>query len=370
MTGAQQLPLNPPPGSVHRVGVGTIRLLVFNAQHAAPARARRQAAWIGGQQAADLVIITEVGPGPGGHALTDALAGHGYLSVVAPEPSPADYRTVIASRGPDLTTVPSGIAVLAHRGPAVAVSVAGRTIGLLGLYVPSRGPKDRRNEAKRAFQRAVTQALPGFVALFDGPVIVAGDLNVVEPGHSPHHPVFGGWEYDFYRSFTSAGLADAYRLLHPDAAGHSWYGRSGQGYRFDHAFITSRHRAQVRDCGYLHEPRQRGLTDHAAMTLTVGVAAAQSGLSLRAAGDRADDDPDGVDVVVGLVQVFVRGGGVERDRVAGAARQEPGRWFPLRHARHPPPQHPGLQALTTRRYPAWPGTAWPCRVLRSSLQAG
>ena len=260
---------SPRPAPFTGPALGVIRLLVFNAQHASPARARRQAAWIASQETADLVIITEVGPGPGGRALTDALAGHGYPSVVAPEPSLADYRTVIASRGPDLTAVPSGIAVLAHRGPAATVSIAGQTIGLLGLYVPSRGPKDRRNQAKRAFQRAVTQALPAFVALFDGPVIVAGDLNVVEPGHTPHHPVFGDWEYDFYRSFTSAGLADAYRLLHPDAAAHSWYGRSGQGYRFDHAFITSHHRAQVRNCGYLHEPRQQGITDHAAMTLTV-----------------------------------------------------------------------------------------------------
>ncbi len=89
------------------------------------------------------------------------------------------------------------------------------TIGLLGLYVPSRGPKERRNQDKRSFQHAVAYALPGFVARFNGPVIVAGDLNVVEPGHIPHHPVFGDWEYDFYRSFASAGLADAYRLLHP-----------------------------------------------------------------------------------------------------------------------------------------------------------
>jgi exodeoxyribonuclease III len=270
MTGTQQLPRIPPPGPAHQADTGTLRLLVFNAQHASPARARRQAAWIASQETADLVIITEVGPGPGGHALTGALAGNGYPSVVAPEPSLTDYRTVIASRGPDLTVVPSGITVLAHRGPAAMVSLARQTIVLLGLYVPSRGPKDRRNEAKRAFQYAVTQALPGFVARFDGPVIVAGDLNVVEPGHTPHHPVFGDWEYEFYRSFTSAGLADAYRIVHPDSAGHSWYGRSGQGYRFDHAFITWRHRVQVRDCGYLHEPRQQGLTDHAAMTLTVG----------------------------------------------------------------------------------------------------
>jgi exonuclease III len=269
VTSTQQLPLICPPGPAHQPSTRTIRLLVFNAQHASPARARRQAAWITSQETADMVIITEVGPGPGGHALTEALAEHGYGSVLSPEPATPDYRTVLASRGPDLTAVPSQISVLPHRGPAAIITLAGQAIGLLGLYVPSRGPKDRRNQNKRAFQHAVTQALPGFLARSAGLVIVAGDLNVVEPGHIPHHAVFGDWEYDFYRSFTSAGLADAYRLLHPGTAGHSWYGRSGQGYRFDHAFVTGQYSSQVRACDYLHASRQLGLTDHAAMTLTV-----------------------------------------------------------------------------------------------------
>jgi exodeoxyribonuclease-3 len=272
VTGTWQLPLIAPPGTVHQADPDVIRLLIFNTQHASPARARRQVAWIASQQNADLVILTEVGAGPGGHALTSALAEHGYQSVLAPEPSAPDYRTVIASRGPDLTAAPAGIPILGHRAPAAVVSYAGQQIGLLGLYVPSRGPRERRNQAKRAFQGAVTSALPGFTARFNAPVIVAGDLNVVEPGHIPHHAVFGEWEYDFYRSFAGAGLADAYRLLHPDEAAHSWYGRSGEGYRFDHAFITASHRAHVRDCRYLHEPRQHGLTDHAAMILAITVA--------------------------------------------------------------------------------------------------
>ncbi len=267
MTTSRQLPLITTPG--HRTADGTIRLLAFNAQHASPRRARLQAAWIAGQETADLVVLTEVGPGPGGHALIDALTGHGYTSVLAPEPAVPDYRAILASRSAALTAVPSGIDVLPHRGPAATVTVAGQAIGLLGLYVPSRGPAERRNQNKRAFQQAVTKALPHFLARFTGPVIIAGDLNIVEPGHIPHHPVFGPWEYDFYRSFSDAGLADAYRTLHPHATEHSWLGRSGQGYRFDHAFLTTRHQSQISSCSYLHAPRHQGLTDHAAMTLTL-----------------------------------------------------------------------------------------------------
>lgn len=257
-----------------RADSGVVRLMVFNAQHAAPGRAWRQAAWIAAQDDADLVVVTEVGAGPGGQALIEALGGHGYFLVLACEPAAPDYRTVLASRGPALTPVPSGISVLAHRGLAAAVTVGGYTVGLLGLYVPSRGPKQRRNENKRAFQDAVVAALPGFLARFGGPVIVAGDLNVVEPGHRPHLPVFGAWEYAFYQSFLDAGMTDAYRARHPDAWEHSWFGRGGNGYRIDHIFVTRQHVAQVRCCSYVQAPRELGLTDHAAMTLTLAPAPA------------------------------------------------------------------------------------------------
>ena len=216
----------------------TVGLMLFNAQHAAPGRARRQAAWIAAQENADLVIATEVGSGPGGQALIAALDEHAYSPVLACEPAAPDYRTVLASRGPALIPVPSGIGVFAHRGPAAAVTADGYTVGLLGLYVPSRGPQQRRNQNKRAFQNAVTTALPGFPAQFGGPVIVAGDLNVVEPGHRPNLPVFGAWEYAFYESFLDAGMTDAYRVRHPEGLDHSWLGRSGTGYRIDHIFVT------------------------------------------------------------------------------------------------------------------------------------
>ncbi|MGO9296485.1 MAG: endonuclease/exonuclease/phosphatase family protein [Streptosporangiaceae bacterium] len=272
MTTNRQLPLITPPGPAHNAATGTIRLMLFNAQHAAPGRARRQAAWIAAQQDADLVVITEVGAGPGGQALIEALGEHGYSPVLASETAAPDYRAILGSRGPALTPIPTEIGVLAHRGPAAAVAVGGHTVGLLGLYVPSRGPKRRRNENKRAFQDAVATALPGFLAQFSGSAIVAGDLNVVEPGHQPHLPVFGAWEYAFYRSFGDAGMIDAYRASHPDTSEHSWFGRSGNGYRIDHIFVSRQHEAQVRCCRYLQAPRQLGLTDHAAMTLTLAPA--------------------------------------------------------------------------------------------------
>ncbi|MEU3290652.1 endonuclease/exonuclease/phosphatase family protein, partial [Streptomyces longwoodensis] len=218
----------------HQPATDAVRLLLFNAQHASPDRSRRQAHWIAGQESADIAVLTEVSSTQGGDALVTALTERGYATVIAPQPSTPDYRTVIACRTSTVQTVPSPVTVTPHRAPAARVTVGDHDIAVLGLYVPSRGPKDQRNVAKRAFQESVTESLPRLLAACPGmPVIIAGDLNVIERGHQPPHKVFGNWEYAFYDSFKAAGLTDAFRHLHPDEVAHSWFGRSGNGFRFD-----------------------------------------------------------------------------------------------------------------------------------------
>ncbi|KES02916.1 hypothetical protein BU52_33400 [Streptomyces toyocaensis] len=48
---------------------------------------------------------------------------------------------------------------------------------------------------------------------------------------------------------------------------HSWFGRSGIGFRFDHLFVSAPHAERVLACDYHQEAREAGLADHAVMTL-------------------------------------------------------------------------------------------------------
>jgi exonuclease III len=246
-----------------------VAVLTWNVQHASPGRSQRQAEWLSGT-AADLLVLTEVPAGAGQHILTAALAASGYHTYV-PGGGKGDYRVLLAARGEELQPLADlRSAHLPHRLAAARVDLPSGTVALVGLYVPSRGPRHRRNADKRAFQDAVTHLLPRIPDLADGrPVVVTGDLNVVEPDHVPHHRVFGGWEYDFYRAFRRCGLVDAYRHLHPDVTDHSWFGHSGAGYRFDHLFVTTAHAGWLSDCHYLQAPRLDGLSDHAALTATL-----------------------------------------------------------------------------------------------------
>jgi exodeoxyribonuclease III len=277
-------PIEPPardgPGTAPVPGApapGTPRpgftVLTWNVQHSAPARARRQAEWLAAREEADVVVLTEVGGGPGGTALVQALGGLGYR-VVVPRVPAGDYRVVVAARVGTLRPAGPSVAVLSHRFVVTRLELQGARATVAGVYVPSRGPAGHRNRSKRVFQEAVAAYLPRLGSVAPGDVVIAGDLNVVEPGHRPHHPVFGEWEYEFYRGFARhGGLVDAFRALHPDAVEHSWVGRSGLGYRFDHIFAACR-RLVLRACRYLQDGRTEGLSDHAAMAAAFEVGGA------------------------------------------------------------------------------------------------
>jgi exodeoxyribonuclease-3 len=246
-----------------------LRVATWNVQHASVVRSRDQADWLAAQTFADVVILTEVGVAAGTAPLANILRDRGY-AVCLPQTS-CDRTVLIASRIGTVTTNHDAYpGRLPHRALVASVDLPhGGRCGLVGLYVPSRGPTHRRNVDKRAFQTDVATALPQLIAqVGEGPpVIVGGDLNVVAPGHRPHHPVFGSWEYAFYDAFGHAGLVDAWRHLHPDHDDHSWFGRARRGYRFDYLFTTDAH--AVTEAAYVHEPRHNGLSDHAAHTITL-----------------------------------------------------------------------------------------------------
>jgi exodeoxyribonuclease-3 len=96
---------------------------------------------------------------------------------------------------------------------------------------------------------------------------------VLGPGHQPHYPFFVPFEYDFYRALvTEHGMTDAFRHLHPHEREYSWVGRTGDGYRYDHAFCSRTLASQITACDYLHQPRLEKLSDHSALSVRLSLA--------------------------------------------------------------------------------------------------
>lgn len=81
------------------------------------------------------------------------------------------------------------------------------------------------------------------------------------------------WEYAFRTGLAATGYQDAFRLLAPDALEYSWVGRTGDGYRYDHARVSGPLAGCLADCRYVHEPRtnEDRLTDHSAWTVALAL---------------------------------------------------------------------------------------------------
>lgn len=242
-------------------------VLTFNLNNPSPERAERQLAWLAARPE-HVLVLTESVASKGCRLLAERFTAAGY-AVDFPEPPAGERGVMIVSRLPLVGSPPCAVGYLPHRVPAVTVKTADGPLDVIGLYVPSRDATPAKTERKRRFLAACRAGFPP-----DGAPparLVLGDFNLLEPTHQPHYRFFQPFEYAFYMWLGDVGYRDAFRLLHPTAAEYSWVGRTGDGYRYDHAFTSASLVDQVTECAYVHEPRIERLTDHSALALQLAV---------------------------------------------------------------------------------------------------
>ena len=215
----------------------------------------------------DVLVLTETRANSGTECLLAEFADAGY-DVESPIPSSTRERGVaVLSRVASPRNAERSVSVdLSHR---LVVGGVGEpaAVTLLAAYVPSRDATQPKLERKRRFLAQMLEVVDDLAGA--GRVILMGDLNVVSRAHQPRYPVFRSWEYDALDHVLDHGLVDAFAELHPGVQAHSWIGRTGNGYRYDYAFVSQDLVEAVRECEYIHEPRERGLSDHAAIVLTL-----------------------------------------------------------------------------------------------------
>lgn len=245
-----------------------LSLLTLNIANPSPERAQRQLDWLATREE-QILVLTETKDSAGCRLLVDAFAAAGY-HVAYPKPDTSDYGVMIASKLTARTDdFGSRVGYLPSRAAAITLSASVRPIHIIGAYVPSRDASAEKTERKRKWLAACHHAL---ASRPDAATVFLGDLNVLEPGHQPHYRFFAPFEYDFYRQLTEdCGLVDAFRALHPDPVAHSWVGRSGDGYRYDHAHCTADLASKLLTCDYIHQPRLDRLSDHSALSARLAV---------------------------------------------------------------------------------------------------
>ena len=253
-------------------------IFCWNIQNPSLERAIKQFSWLR-KQNFDVLVLTECKRSKGCLFIERCFQGYGLESyfqdynykyhVVFKKPLGNEYGVLIASKH-NLTPTPlsNRVDYLPNRVNSVNVSYFNEEIEVIGLYLPSRGGEvNKRREKKKRFVDSFLQGLE----LTSNPArrILCGDFNILEPDHFPHYPEFEDWEYNFYIVMEKYHLQDAFRHLYPRAQEYSWIGRSGNGYRYDHCFVSLDLLPLIDKCYYFHEPRDLKLSDHSALIIVL-----------------------------------------------------------------------------------------------------
>ena len=245
-------------------GQQVLRVCALNVNSAGTDRAQPLLEWLIGTRR-NVLALTEMRPSDGGRLILSGLEADGFHVARTAGWQDSQYMAVVASRGFEIAPVTP--APFDPRVATVDLATAGRQpVRVIGVYAPTNGMTAESSLRRRYFQG---QFLDYLAAITWPAMCVAGDLNVVEPGHRPPLEGFEDHDYAFYTRLTQSGLDDAYRYLNPDGTDHSWASDRFGGQRLDHALISPA-TGTIRECRYDHAPRTRRLTDHAALLITVG----------------------------------------------------------------------------------------------------
>jgi exodeoxyribonuclease-3 len=234
-----------------------LQLCALNLQGPAPARASALVDWLITTQS-NVLVLTEVHPGDGGRQVIAGLRASGYAVTNPSGWQHAKHFTAVACKG--FTGTAAEPAIDPRINAVDLISTAG-ALRLVGIYGPTNGMTADSSAIRSAFQ---CSCLAHLSSIRRPRMIVAGDLNVIEPNHQPKLPDFAPHDYDFYTGLLHLDLIDAYRQARPAGVDHSWSHPRYGAQRLDHTLISAQ-AGRLTDCTYDHSTRSQGLSDHSAL---------------------------------------------------------------------------------------------------------
>ncbi len=216
-------------------------------------------AWIKRNHDLDIIVLTEVKKNEGCKYICDQLNNLGYKICVNYDDR--DYGVLIASKFDFVEVVASRKSSrYCHIKLKEKVSV-----DLVALYVPSNDRK--KIERKREFLKLALENLTEIDK--QGALVLCGDFNTVKRTHEPKYTMFRKWEYGFFDDLNSLALIDVDDYLYPNEQRYSWYGRTGNGYKYDYFFISKQLSNRLVQSYYTDQTIKLKLTDHCAQILII-----------------------------------------------------------------------------------------------------
>lgn len=162
----------------------------------------------------------------------------------------------------------------------IEATLAGTRV--ISTYVPNgRSTEDPMFAAKLEFLAAAERRVRE-LGEAGGPIVLAGDVNVAPTDRDVYDPaafvgsthVTPGERDALADVLESGGLVDAFRVLHPDEPGFTWWDyrqghfHRGLGLRIDLALVSRELAGRVRACGIARDYRKGSKpSDHAPLVV-------------------------------------------------------------------------------------------------------
>lgn len=254
-----------------------MRFVTLNISGPSAARADRLIEFLPSLEA-DVLVLTETRQNRGTAQLLGSYRESGYAVVAAQWMDASERGVAVIQRAGRPVPLACDLTTEARHRLVASEVCASESVTVVGAYVPSRDASPAKIARKQRFLSQMTALTRRWT---HERLVFLGDLNIVSRQHVPRFTAFRCWEYDALEALERDGLVDAYALLHPGKQVHSWIGRKGAGYRYDYAFVSAGLVPYLVDCEYVHEPRELGLSDHAAVVLTLDFPTAQVSPSAR-----------------------------------------------------------------------------------------
>ena len=246
----------------------SLSIFCWNIANPSIERANKQAEWLF-KRGEDVFVLTETKNSKGCLFMEDFFKKNDY-TVVFVKPEGKEYGVMIVSRHKlEPTNFYNLDDNLKSRVASGKIFLNNKSLEIIGTYIPSRDKSFDKIKRKKKFIENIGKSFQSYSDYSN--VIFCGDLNILEPCHIPHYHFFEKWEYDFYNSLMNYELFDSFRHLNPQKKDYSWVGRTGDGYRYDHCFVSKDLLPFVKECYYLHNPRNERLSDHSAIIIKLSL---------------------------------------------------------------------------------------------------
>jgi exodeoxyribonuclease-3 len=244
-----------------------LRLLTFNIGAAAVPRATDVLRWLR-RRKDDVIVLSETSSGPGTELLREGLKSDGYATFATA--NECERGVLLATRVPVKRNLAEISVTLPCRAEGIILDTSPQ-VALIGVYVPSRDRSEAKVRRKEEFIHSLLESIRALPSDLQQRLLLLGDYNAVARHHDPVLPGFFPYEYEFHDELAEIGLSAAHELRPYGAHPHSWIGRTGNRYLYDYAHVGGALGNRIERCQYLHGPRERRLSDHAAVAVRLGL---------------------------------------------------------------------------------------------------